>query len=467
MLVLIVGCFGLASNILGLLLFHDHGHSHGGHGHSHGHDEISTAEEGHAHSHEENIMDETGNISDVLPEMIVPALPVSTGKLDTKSQSVNSRRRFSLGFTRSDEDASTTAPSPKAHRNSMSNSSHHKRHGSHSRSRQSFEDIPGHPVSFRNEIIAASRLEDIESGTSTEGTDDEACPIEEEGNATESSPLLGNQKKSSASDANGYSSLRRRTSEPGHSTHRHRQPKDDKKKSGHSHDLNMRGVFLHVMGDALGNIGVISSALIIWLTDYSWRFYSDPAISLFITIIILLSAIPLCKAASRILLQAVPAGLSIDDIKQDIEALPGVVSCHHLHVWQLSDIKLIASLHIQVSFDFKGSGSAQYMRLAKAVRTCLHEYGIHSSTIQPEFCLEPGHLHDAGSADADVQPGHSHPHSPVQAGSVANGSKVASRAASTRSSPDQCLLDCDDACGESNACCAPSARASNRDSHSH
>src|ERR1700712_1075479 len=54
-LVMIVGCFGLASNVLGLFLFHEHGHghSHGGEegGHSHSHDPIANAEEGHGHSH--------------------------------------------------------------------------------------------------------------------------------------------------------------------------------------------------------------------------------------------------------------------------------------------------------------------------------------------------------------------------------------------------------------------------------
>src|SRR6202044_3674978 len=93
----------------------------------------------------------------------------------------------------------------------------------------------------------------------------------------------------------------------------------DKKAGGHSHqNLNMRGVFLHVLGDALGNIGVIATALFIWLTDYSWRFYSDPVISLVITGIIFSSALPLVKSASLILLQGVPRGISIDEVKEDI-----------------------------------------------------------------------------------------------------------------------------------------------------
>lgn len=73
---------------------------------------------------------------------------------------------------------------------------------------------------------------------------------------------------------------------------------------GHGHgSMNMRALLLHVLGDALGNVGVISSGLIIWLTAWKYRFYSDPLISLIITMIIFSSALPLVKSASFILLQ--------------------------------------------------------------------------------------------------------------------------------------------------------------------
>lgn len=65
---------------------------------------------------------------------------------------------------------------------------------------------------------------------------------------------------------------------------------------GHSHgsgSMNMRGVLIHVMGDALGNVGVIATGLIIWLTKWDGRFYMDPTISLIITAIIFSSALPL------------------------------------------------------------------------------------------------------------------------------------------------------------------------------
>ena len=63
---------------------------------------------------------------------------------------------------------------------------------------------------------------------------------------------------------------------------------------GHSHgSMNMRALVLHVMGDALGNVGVIATGLVIWLSSWSWKYYFDPIISLVITVIIFSSALPL------------------------------------------------------------------------------------------------------------------------------------------------------------------------------
>ena len=64
---------------------------------------------------------------------------------------------------------------------------------------------------------------------------------------------------------------------------------------GHSHggSMNMKALLLHVLGDALGNVGVIATGLIIWLTSWSFKYYCDPVISLVITAIIFHSALPL------------------------------------------------------------------------------------------------------------------------------------------------------------------------------
>ena len=307
------------------------------------------------------------------------------------------------------------------------------------------EDIQVHPASLRQEIIAASRsrYDDEQSGSDSdvqEGTGN---------HPSERSALLGHSSRTGKYTDDAEGPVRSRNAavdDDLHKSHNHAQPKpkDQGHGHGHGHDLNMRGVFLHVMGDALGNIGVIVSALIIWLTDYSWRFYVDPGISLVITVIILLSAIPLCKAASRILLQAVPHGLSIDHIKEDIERLPGVIGSHHLHVWQLSDTKIVASIHIQVDTEIKGEGSERYMRLARQVRKCLHAYGIHSSTIQPEFAP------DSDAEDTLAAPSY------ARAGSTgpSTSGTLPSRTPSVPDGDSQaCLLECGEECARGGQCC--------------
>ncbi|KAG4306061.1 hypothetical protein PORY_000049 [Pneumocystis oryctolagi] len=167
-----------------------------------------------------------------------------------------------------------------------------------------------------------------------------------------------------------------------HNLHNHAKPKNSPVQYPYN-NLNMKGIVLHVFGDALGNIGVIITALFIWLTNFSWRYYADPFVSILVSIIISVNALPLVKSSSLILLQVAPKGIHIEDIKEDISSISDVISIHELHIWQLSDTKLIASAHILVNFS--PDNAEKYMNLVASVRHCLHAYGIHSSTIQLEF----------------------------------------------------------------------------------
>ncbi|KIW36141.1 hypothetical protein, variant 8 [Exophiala oligosperma] len=285
-LILIVGCTGLASNFLGMVLLHEHEEPKPG----------------------------ANNIADTLSDQ---------DEID--GQSVPQQAR---GFRRA-----TT-----------------------------LSQISVHPTALRADIIAAGQPHAV-PGSSEQH--DENTPLR-----TGQSPGASSEGQAETTDL--------------HSDHIHKR-QDRSKGKGKGHDLNMTGVFLHVLGDAVGNIGVIASALFIWLTDFSWRFYADPTVSVIITAIILHTAIPLCTAASRILLEAVPEGINIDEIKQDINTLPGIADCHALHVSQLSDSNVIATVHIKVDYKVNKDSHEQYMRLASAIRDCLSAYGIHSATIQPEF----------------------------------------------------------------------------------
>lgn len=138
------------------------------------------------------------------------------------------------------------------------------------------------------------------------------------------------------------------------------------------------------------------TGLIIWLTEWSFKYYCDPIVSLAITVIIFSSALPLgmcafyssstqanhctvVRSTSFILLQGVPPTVSMADVRVSILAVEGVLSLHELHVWQLSETKIVASVHVLASRNH------DFMPVAAKIRKALHLHGIHSSTIQPEY----------------------------------------------------------------------------------
>jgi zinc transporter 1 len=214
---------------------------------------------------------------------------------------------------------------------------------------------------------------------------------------------------------------------PRHATHNHLSINVAPK----GMDLGMLGVLIHVMGDALNNIGVIIAALIIWLTHSSARFYADPAVSLWIALMILASAVPLTKRAGAILLESAPPGVNLDHVKKDLESIPGVKGVHELHVWRLDQRKAIASAHVVVSEESLG----KFMEKAQLFSECLHAYGIHSATLQPELVGGGG-----GGEDEKL------------VGTTATASGASSIAGSLRSRAAKCGLTCGTLC-EPLMCC--------------
>lgn len=74
-----------------------------------------------------------------------------------------------------------------------------------------------------------------------------------------------------------------------------------------------------------------------------------------------------------------PTSITLEDLREDIRRVRGVVSVHELHVWQLSEAKIIASVHVCVD------RGVEYMNIAADIREVLHAYNVHSCTIQPEY----------------------------------------------------------------------------------
>ncbi|XP_037967891.1 zinc transporter 1 isoform X2 [Plutella xylostella] len=148
--------------------------------------------------------------------------------------------------------------------------------------------------------------------------------------------------------------------------------------------MNMKGVFLHVLSDALGSLIVVASALVVWLTNWRYKMYIDPALSIVLVILILISVWPLLRESSLILLQTVPTHIQVDAIQRRLlEKVDGVLAVHEFHVWQLAGDRIIASAHIRCR------NLSEYMKIAEKVKEFFHNEGIHSTTIQPEFVELP------------------------------------------------------------------------------
>lgn len=161
--------------------------------------------------------------------------------------------------------------------------------------------------------------------------------------------------------------------------------KTAKSKKSKTKNLNMHGVFLHVLADALGSVVVIISALVIWLTEWEYKLYVDPALSVAMVCLIMWSTWPLLHESALILLQTVPTHIQLDDIQRKLlSQVEGVLAVHEFHVWQLAGDRIIASAHIRCR------NLSDYMKIAERVKEFFHNEGIHSTTIQPEFTELPG-----------------------------------------------------------------------------
>ena len=110
-------------------------------------------------------------------------------------------------------------------------------------------------------------------------------------------------------------------------------------------DLNLRAAYVHLVGDALGSIGVIVTGIVIVTTG--WR-YADPLVGVLIGIYLVVSSWGVLRESTLVLLEAAPRGLDAEAIGQAIAGQPGVVEVHDLHVWQITSGFPSLSAHVLV-----------------------------------------------------------------------------------------------------------------------
>jgi cobalt-zinc-cadmium efflux system protein len=146
--------------------------------------------------------------------------------------------------------------------------------------------------------------------------------------------------------------------------------------SDHKHDLNVRGAYLHVIGDALGSVAAIVAGVLI--LSFGW-FWADAAVSFLISLIIIVGAWNLIKESVNVLLEGTPAHINLAAVGATIRATESITDVHDLHVWTIASGMEALSVHVIHDKTIAQS------ELLQIVRKKLHdEYGIDHLTIQME-----------------------------------------------------------------------------------
>ena len=148
---------------------------------------------------------------------------------------------------------------------------------------------------------------------------------------------------------------------------------------GHGKDnLNMQAALFHVMGDALGALGVIVGGAAIAYTGAAWI---DPLLSLFVCAIIVVGVVRVLRDAADVLLEGVPRGLHVSQVRGAMTAVEGIQAIHDLHVWAIGSGALALSAHVLVQDRRVSEASVILRALDDLVR---ERFGITHVTLQFE-----------------------------------------------------------------------------------
>jgi cobalt-zinc-cadmium efflux system protein len=165
-------------------------------------------------------------------------------------------------------------------------------------------------------------------------------------------------------------------------------------------NLNARGAYLHVLGDALGSVGALAAAGVILLTGWT---LADPIISIALALLILVGAWRLLRESTDILLEGVPRHVSMAEVQHRILGVAGVTAVHDLHVWTVTSGMVAMSGHAIVP------RLVTHPEVLERIRSQMALLGIAHVTIQLEVqheCEEPRIVAGASAAGHHHDPGH-------------------------------------------------------------
>jgi cobalt-zinc-cadmium efflux system protein len=153
-------------------------------------------------------------------------------------------------------------------------------------------------------------------------------------------------------------------------------------------NMNMRGAMLHVLGDALGSVGVIAAAVVLLATGWP---YADTVASLAIVALILPRAVGLLREVGHVLLEGAPRDIDVAEVRTALCAVPGVADIHDLHVWAINDRTPSVSAHLVVDPGSSRTGCGDGSVLDRAADLLRERFGLSHSTLQVEHRAHSHH----------------------------------------------------------------------------
>jgi len=147
---------------------------------------------------------------------------------------------------------------------------------------------------------------------------------------------------------------------------------------GKKTDINIKGTYLHMAGDASVSAGVVAGGFIMKISGAYWI---DPILSFLIVSVILWSAIGLLIDSFKLSVDAVPNNIDIEEVKSFLQKQNGVEDVHELHVWALSTTEIALTAHLVIP---NGCDDSSLESIREKLR---NEYNIEHSTIQIENCI--------------------------------------------------------------------------------
>ena len=144
-------------------------------------------------------------------------------------------------------------------------------------------------------------------------------------------------------------------------------------------NLNVRSAYIHLLSDTFSSIGVVTGGILIHLYGI---YYVDPILTFLIGIYIIKESLGIVTETVEILMQAVPKGININKIREEIEALEEVKDLHHVHIWRLND----TNVHFEGHINLKENLTArEIVPIYRKIEGILKNYGITHSTLQIEY----------------------------------------------------------------------------------